>query len=56
MKSGRRTLVRMHEGSRSDAELIDAFLRRERSAADELYRRFAPRVFGLGMVMLGNPG
>ena len=40
----------------SDAELIDAFLRRERSAADELYRRFAPRVFGLGMVMLGNAG
>ncbi len=38
MKSGRRTLVRMHEGSRSDAELIDAFLRRERSAADELYQ------------------
>jgi RNA polymerase sigma-70 factor (ECF subfamily) len=33
---------------------MTAFSRRESSAADELYRRFAPRVFGLGMVMLGN--
>lgn len=46
----------MLEGGRSDADLIRAFLRRDPSAADELYRRFAPRVFGLGMVMLGNPG
>jgi RNA polymerase sigma-70 factor (ECF subfamily) len=44
------------EATRSDPELIEAFARREPSAADELYRRFAPRVFGLGMVMLGNPG
>jgi RNA polymerase sigma-70 factor (ECF subfamily) len=33
---------------------MQSFARRERAAADELYARFAPRVFGLGMVMLGN--
>lgn len=32
-----------------------AFARRDPRAADELYARFAPRVYGLGMVMLGNP-
>jgi RNA polymerase sigma-70 factor, ECF subfamily len=31
-----------------------AFARRDPRAADELYARFAPRVYGLGMVMLGN--
>jgi RNA polymerase sigma-70 factor (ECF subfamily) len=31
-----------------------AFARRDPSAANELYDRFAPRVYGLGMVMLGN--
>jgi RNA polymerase sigma-70 factor (ECF subfamily) len=40
---------------RSDQDLIRAFVRRDPSAADVLYERFAPRVFGLGMVMLGNP-
>ena len=38
----------------ADADLLRAFARKEQQAADELYRRFAPRVFGLGMVMLGN--
>lgn len=32
-----------------------AFARRDPSAAQEMYGRFAPRVFGLGLVMLGNP-
>jgi RNA polymerase sigma-70 factor, ECF subfamily len=40
--------------ARSDAELLHSFARREQPAADELYSRFAPRIFGLGMVMLGN--
>lgn len=26
----------------------------DRRAAEELYRRFAPRIYGLGMVLLGN--
>jgi RNA polymerase sigma-70 factor (ECF subfamily) len=39
---------------RPDTELIRAFANREPSAAEEFYGRFAPRVFGLGMVMLGN--
>jgi RNA polymerase sigma-70 factor, ECF subfamily len=32
-----------------------AFARRDPGAASDLYARFAPRIFGLGMVMLGNP-
>ena len=44
----------MAEGTRTDAELVHAFLRKETWAADELYRRYSPRVFGLGMVMLGS--
>jgi RNA polymerase sigma-70 factor (ECF subfamily) len=32
-----------------------AFARRDPGAASELYARFAPRIFGLGVVMLGNP-
>jgi RNA polymerase sigma-70 factor, ECF subfamily len=39
----------------SGAELMRAFARRDPRAADELYARFAPRIYGLGMVMLGNP-
>ena len=39
---------------RSDIDLVQAFLRKDPSAAEVLYDRFAPRVFGLGMVMLGN--
>jgi len=37
-----------------DPELMLAFARRDAGAAEELYRRFAPRVFGLGKVMLGD--
>jgi RNA polymerase sigma-70 factor, ECF subfamily len=39
---------------RSDADLLHSFARKEQSAAGELYERFAPRIFGLGMVMLGS--
>src|SRR5437763_453904 len=49
------TARRMRDSRSSDADLIRAFVRREESAAEELYARFAPRVFGLGMVILGNP-
>ncbi len=38
------------------ADLMRAFARRDPRAADELYARFAPRIYGLGMVMLGNAG
>jgi len=31
------------------------FLRKDARAAEDMYHRFAPRVFGLGLVMLGNP-
>jgi RNA polymerase sigma-70 factor, ECF subfamily len=39
----------------TDQQLMAAFMGQDPSAAEELYARFAPRVFGLGMVMLGNP-
>jgi RNA polymerase sigma-70 factor (ECF subfamily) len=32
-----------------------AFARRERAAAEALYRAYAPRVYGLGLAMLGLP-
>jgi RNA polymerase sigma-70 factor (ECF subfamily) len=48
----RRTLARMQE--RGDPDLMRAFAGREPGAAEELYRRFAPRIFGLGKVMLGD--
>jgi RNA polymerase sigma-70 factor (ECF subfamily) len=38
----------------SGLELMRAFARRDAGAANELYERFAPRIYGLGMVMLGN--
>jgi RNA polymerase sigma-70 factor (ECF subfamily) len=41
--------------SGSDAQLVRAFAGRDTEASEEMYARFAPRVFGLGMVMLGNP-
>jgi RNA polymerase sigma-70 factor (ECF subfamily) len=41
-------------GQASGLELMRAFARRDPSAATQLYERFAPRVYGLGMVMLGN--
>ncbi|MGZ8607063.1 MAG: sigma-70 family RNA polymerase sigma factor, partial [Actinomycetota bacterium] len=41
-------------GPRSDAALMRAFAARDQAAADELYERFASRVYGLGIVMLGG--
>ena len=38
----------------SDAALMRAFAEREQAAAGELYDRFASRVYGLGIVMLGG--
>jgi RNA polymerase sigma-70 factor (ECF subfamily) len=38
----------------SDAALMRAFARRDPRAAGLLYDRFASRVYGLGIVMLGN--
>jgi RNA polymerase sigma-70 factor, ECF subfamily len=43
------------ERRKANPELMRAFARRDPGAASELYARFAPRIFGLGMVMLGNP-
>ncbi len=40
----------------TDAALIGAFGSGERWAADELYRRCARRLFGLGLRLLGNSG
>jgi RNA polymerase sigma-70 factor, ECF subfamily len=37
-----------------DAALMRAFAAREPSAADALYGRFASRIYGLGIVMLGS--
>jgi RNA polymerase sigma-70 factor (ECF subfamily) len=44
----------MREDAVADSELMRAFAQKDQHAARELYRRFAPRVFGLGKVMLGN--
>jgi RNA polymerase sigma-70 factor, ECF subfamily len=38
----------------SDAALMRAFASRDERAADTLYGRFASRVYGLGIVMLGS--
>jgi RNA polymerase sigma-70 factor (ECF subfamily) len=46
-------LVQRKEAS-SDAALMRAFASREPAAAAELYERFASRVYGLGIVMLGG--
>ena len=37
-----------------DAALMRAFASRDRNAADTLYARFASRIYGLGIVMLGS--
>jgi RNA polymerase sigma-70 factor (ECF subfamily) len=37
-----------------DAALMRAFAARDSGAAETLYKRFASRIFGLGIVMLGN--
>ena len=38
----------------ADQRLMRAFARREPRAADDLYRRYAGRIYGLGLVMLGS--
>jgi RNA polymerase sigma-70 factor (ECF subfamily) len=38
----------------SDAALMRSFARRDQSAAEALYERYARRVYGLGKVMLGE--
>jgi RNA polymerase sigma-70 factor, ECF subfamily len=38
----------------SDASLMRAFAARDERAAELLYARFASRIYGLGIVMLGN--
>jgi len=38
----------------SDASLMAAFAERDQAAAEVLYERFASRVYGLGVVMLGT--
>jgi RNA polymerase sigma-70 factor (ECF subfamily) len=37
-----------------DASLMASLLRKEPIAADELYARYAPRIYGLGLVLLKN--
>ncbi len=37
-----------------DAALMRGFAKREQGAAEELYARFASRIYGLGIVMLGG--
>ena len=37
-----------------DAALMRAFAARDQGAADALYQRFASRIYGLGIVMLGS--
>jgi RNA polymerase sigma factor (sigma-70 family) len=46
--------MRIHEPDPSDASLMRAFAARNPSAAETLYRRFASRIYGLGIVMLGS--
>lgn len=38
----------------ADQRLMRTFAARDPAAADALYRRFAGRIYGLGLVMLGN--
>jgi RNA polymerase sigma-70 factor, ECF subfamily len=45
----------MRDNQRPGPDLMRAFVRKDPNAAREMYDRFAPRVFGLGLVMLGNP-
>ena len=44
----------MDDARSTDAALMRAFSSRDPSAAETLYERFASRVYGLGIVMLGN--
>jgi RNA polymerase sigma-70 factor, ECF subfamily len=45
----------MRDKQGAGPDLMRAFVRKDPRAAQEMYGRFAPRVFGLGLVMLGNP-
>ncbi len=45
--------MRFGDGA-SDASLMAGFARRDPGAADGLYERYASRIYGLGIVMLGN--
>jgi RNA polymerase sigma-70 factor (ECF subfamily) len=45
------TMARANEG---DAALMTAFVRMEPDAARRLYDRFAPRIYGLGLVLFRN--
>jgi RNA polymerase sigma-70 factor (ECF subfamily) len=47
-------LIVRSRGPSSDAALMRAFAAREGTAAEELFERFASRVYGLGIVMLGG--
>ena len=47
-------LIVRTKGSGSDAALMRAFAERDQAAAAELFDRFASRVYGLGIVMLGG--
>jgi len=38
----------------ADASLMASLLRKEPAAADALYARYAPRIYGLGLVLLKN--
>ena len=44
----------MMSGRDADRRLMRSFARRDADAADALYRRFAARIYGLGLVMLGS--
>ena len=49
------TVNRMRDRDvRPDAKTMAAFARRDPDSARELYDRYASRVYGLGIVMLGN--
>jgi RNA polymerase sigma-70 factor, ECF subfamily len=41
-------------GGEADAALMRAFADRDARAAQEMYGQFASRIYGLGLVMLGN--
>jgi RNA polymerase sigma-70 factor (ECF subfamily) len=45
--------VRSRDGG-DDASLLRAFAERDPAAAEALYERYASRIYGLGIVMLGN--
>jgi RNA polymerase sigma-70 factor, ECF subfamily len=49
-----RRRLRVVASHSADADVVRSFAHRDPKAAEELYRRFAPRVFGLGLVMLGS--